>query len=409
MAGWFKRFTLSLFSDNQAKESVKFGFGNILLTSFLAAVFMFFGIFAGKTVPFACYYDNAEEFRSFLYKAFSDGINITLSDGNADIKCGGKSVDINTLSNEADAGYSVNGYHLFVNSADVLESYDDFYAYCTSDDGKEIDYEEYLSLDENARKNYTFAVRYTGKIKNINSEDVSGYIAYLNGLNDEKINSQLNDIEENDADAVYRLYVQTYYPKLQSLTGEAVPTLRTYYYLQTLKTDGKYMCLFGDMMVVSFRTDTGATVSNGGTYKEGNGLEDGSNPSSVDSFIKNTFYDGASTALLVDLLNCIPVLALTELIILSAMLLSFAVCRLRKRGIGLKFADSARLTASYAHTGALLSALVTLCLSFLINGTAVSITAYVSFAVIMVIRTLILLLREKEQPVSSEEENTISD
>ena len=400
MKGWLKRFTLSLFSDEQAKESVKFGFGNILLTSVLAVMFLFLGIFAGGTAPFASYYDGAEDFRDFLYTAL-DGVSVTTGDGSAVIASGGNAVDINTFSNAEDGDrYALNGYHLFVNSVSVASEYDDFYAYCVKTDGGEVDYETYRSLPESVRKNYRFAVRYTGKIKNV-YENTGSYEAFLKGLNDEEVNSQLQSFAGNRNEYqkfVYTLYVKNFYPDMTAATGEVVPTLRTYYYRQTLETDGKYLCLFGDIMVASFKTYNGNEVSFGGTYKAGNNLADGGSSKAVGVFIKNCFYDGASMMFLVELMGSISVIAVGELLAVAVMLLGFAVCKARKSGACLKFADSARIVGSYVHVAALISAVATLCLSFAFGGIAVSVIAYVSFALILIVRTAVLLLREKKSP-----------
>lgn len=405
MIGWLKRFALSLFSDSQAKESARFGFGNVLLTCFLAVVFIFLGIFAGEIAPFASYYDGAKDFREFLYNAF-DTISVTVSDGAAEITSDGKAVEINTFSDREDeAEYAVNGYHLFVNSASVASEYDDFYAYCVNKDGGEIDYEEYRTLPESERKNYRFAVRYSGEIKNI-YEDTGIYQEYLQGLNDEEVNKQLQSFEGTGneyPEFVYRLWVQHYYPDMSAATGEAVPTLRTYYYRQTLETDGRYLCLFGDMIIASFTSYNGNKVTFGGTYKAGNTLGGGT-PEAVDTFIKNCFYDSASTLFVFDLLNCVVIIAVSELIVVAVMLLAFAACRLTKRGACFKFADSARIIGSYVHVAALISAVITLCLSFAFGGSAVQIIAYVSFAVILAVRTAVLLLRDKRMPEQESEE-----
>ncbi len=390
MTEWFKRFSLSLFSDDKAKSSAKFGFGNVLLTSFLAVVFIFLGIYAGETVPFASYYNRAHEFREFLYGAFDTGITVEVDDNKAVISRNGESVDINSLSDEEDARYYVNGYHLFVNSANVVDAFDDFEAYCVGEGG-EIDYEKYLALGESEKKNYRFAVRYTGRVKEIT--DVEGYLQYLKGLNSEEINNKLKELEgtDNYKRGVYALYVQSYYPDMSSAAGEAVPTLRNYYYLQTLKTDGKYLCLFGDMIVGSFSAG-GNKISYGGMYKQGNALD---GRDSVDEFIKGTFYDASSATFILGLVNGVSVIAFTELITVGVMLLGFAVCKLRKKGACRKFADSARIVASYAHVAALIAAVVTLCLSFAFA--AASIIAYLSFAIILIIRTVVLIIRDRAE------------
>ena len=141
---WVKRFFLSLFSAEQAEESVRYGFGNILLTGVLSVAFIFLGIFVGGNVPFFAFYGGADEFRGFLYNAFieqGDGITVAI-DGGAAITSGGKDVLINTFSDENDrAAYLVNGYHLIVDSRNVASVYDDFTAYCkNTSDGTEITY-----------------------------------------------------------------------------------------------------------------------------------------------------------------------------------------------------------------------------------------------------------------------------
>ena len=374
------------------------------MTCFLAVVFLFLGIFAGGTAPFASYYNGAQDFRGFLYNAFED-ISVTVTDGAAVITSKGEAVSIDTVSDGGDgAAYSVNGYHLFVNSASVASEFDDFYAYCVKTDGGEIDYEEYLSLPESERKAYRFAVRYSGKIKDV-EKDAALYKAYLEGLDDEEIDSQLKEAEgkEDYAKTVYSLYVKEYYPDMPDATGEAVPTLRNYYYRQTFGTDGKYLCLFGDMIIASFVSYNGNRVSFGGMYKAGNNLTDGGNPDAVDEFIKHCFYDGASTMFVIELMGSITVIAIGELTVVVVMLLAFAVCRIKKRGACLKFADSARIVGSYVHVAALISAVLTLCLSFAFSGVAVSVIAYVSFALILIVRTAVLLIRDKQLPEGQSE------
>lgn len=399
MTEWLKRFALSMFSDSKAKDSVKFGFGNVLLTSFLAFVFIFLGLFAGKMAPFNSYYNGADEFRNFVYNAFGKGISLTANGTKAEIALNGGNADIDTLADEGDgAVYYVNGYHLFVNTACIAETYDDFEAYCiNTEDNTEIGYEDYLSRPEAERKNYRFAVRYTGRIKSITEEVAASCAEYLQELNDEDINSALSDLEksENYAESVYRLYVRAYYPDMINITGEEVPTLRNYYYMQTLKTDGKYLCLFGDMVVASFKTYNGNAVSFGGLYKQGNDIAVGAGHETIDGFIKTTFYGASSMTFLLDLMNSIYLIIFIVLILVSVMLFGFVVCKLRKKGSCLKFSDSAKIVASYAHVSALISAVITLCLSFAYGGKAVLMTAYISFAVILVIRTSVLLLREK--------------
>ncbi len=418
MLNWLKKFTLSLFSDKAALGSMSGGFANILLTSFLAVAFMFFGIFAGKTVTFAAHYGGAGEFREFVCNAFNgaDGakpIKIEAENGGAVITCNGEGVLINTLANEKDkANYFVNGYHFIADSRNVSEVYDDFEAYCVKG-AEEISYADYLKLDEGTRAQYRFAVRYTGIQKQITDADTAAYKQYLASVKDDKISAQLKEIEDNKPqlsaqdynNSVYELYLKAYYPDLYRATGESVPTLRGYYYGLTLKAEGKYFCLFGDMVTASFKSYSAGTIVFGGLYKDGNGLSaDGANSAAaVDGFVKNIYYQSLSMLFLIDLTGSISVIVITELIIVGCMLLCFAISRIKQHTACNTFGKCAKLVASYAHTAAFIAAVAAVLFGFVLTGEAVAIAAYAALAVIMVIRTTVFMLRVKNQPQTADD------
>ena len=424
MLNWLKRFTLSLFSDSQAKESVRYGFGGILLSSVLALIFLFLGVFAGKTVPFGAYYGGADDFRGFIYNALigsdtAEPISVTVKDGKAEVTSGGKAVLINTFTEEDDRQkYSVNGYQLIVDSREVADIYDDFEAYCIDKDGgEEITYEEYLKLDAQNKKQYRFAVRYTGEQKIITDADAAGYADYISASGDDEAKEELKKLQDKRGeltaqeynDGVYELYVKSYYPDVYLVTGENVPTLRTYYYRLTLKSGGKYLCLFGDMVIASFESYGGGALTFGGYYKDGNNLfangtaEGGSG--AVDKFFKALYYDGLSMLFLMELLNSITVIVFAELIIVGCMLVCYGICKFKKIKLCDTLGKSAKLVASYAHVGALLAAVAAFCLGFVLKGTAVTAVTFGVFALILLVRTVILLLREaKAQPNSAEPE-----
>ncbi|HBN12021.1 MAG TPA: hypothetical protein DD415_00225 [Clostridiales bacterium] len=410
MADWFKRFFLSLFSAKWVKESVRYGFGNILLTGFLSVAFIFVGIFLGGTVPFFAYYNKAEEFRDFLYNAFieqGEGISVTV-DGGAAITSGGKDVLINTFTDQADrAAYGINGYNLIVDSRNVASVYDDFTAYYKSADGsKEITCEEYLELSDKEKSGYGFAVRYSGREKEVDAADVAEYSEYFGSLPDGSSKTQFDELIEGRSDmserefnnSLYALYVKDCYPEMLVTVGENVPTLRNYYYGLTVGAGG-YYCLFGDMQAASFNSYGNNTVVFGGVYRSGNGVNtaglDGERArGAVDGFIKHSFYDGLSTSFVLELLNALWVIVITELIIAGAMFLCYGVGRLKKSETFSTFAKSAKAVASYAHAAAFFSALAAFCTGFALSGAAVTVAAYACFASILVIRTLTLVLTE---------------
>lgn len=424
MLNCVKRFTLSLFSDSVAKSSITAGFANILLTSFLAFVFLFLGIFAGQNVTFTAHYNGADDFREFVYNAFcgpenAKPINVEIKNGAAEITSGGESVLINTFENESDANlYSLNGYHFVADSRNASATYDNFEAYCVKNGGnEEITYETYSALSESEKQNYRFAVRYTGKQKQITDSDAGVYKAYLATVKDEKISAQFKEIEDKKAqlsaedynNSVYELYLNAYYPDLYSVTGESVPTLRGYYYGLTLKSQGKYFCLFGDMVTASFKSYSSGVITFGGLYKDGNGLiVDGGADSgaAIDKFVKSIYSGSLPMLFLMDLLSAITVIVVTELVIVGGMLLCFALCKLKKNKICNTFGKCAKLVASYTHIAAFIAAVVALCLGFAFTGTAVALIAYITFAVILVVRTCVFMLRGKNQvePVSSDDD-----
>lgn len=415
MLNWIKRFTLSLFSDSAAKSSITAGFANILLTSFLAVAFLFLGIFAGQNVTFAAHYGGADDFREFVYNALGGSentkpINVEVKNGAAAITSGGESVLINTFENEDDANiYSVNGYHFAADSRNVSATYDEFEAYCVKYGGKdEITYEEYSALSESEKQNYRFAVRYTGKQKQITDSDAGAYKEYLATVKDEDITAQLKEIDDKKAqlsaedynNSVYELYLKAYYPDLYRATGESVPTLRGYYYGLTLKSQGKYFCLFGDMVAASFKSYSSGAITFGGLYKDGIGLSsDGAanSAAAIDKFVKDIYFGSLPMLFLMDLLSVISVIVVTELIIVGGMLLCFAISKLKKNELCNTFGKCAKLVASYMHIAAFIAAVAALCLGFAFTGTVVAIIAYITFAVILFVRTCVFMLRGKNQ------------
>ena len=103
------------------------------------------------------------------------------------------------------------------------------------------------------------------------------------------------------------------------------------------------------------------------------------------------------------------VIAIVELIIVAVMILTFAVCRLKKLEVGYVFGKSVKLVASYAHTAALLTFLTVFCLGFLVRGTALTVAAYVIFAFITLVRTAVLLVREAKHGEKHIEEEDVSE
>lgn len=409
MREWLKRFTLSIGSNNYMRESVHCGFGGVLLSCLLAILFLFFGIFIGKDVTFGADYNGAAEFREFLYGAFvtDDGcaLKITVDGGKADVTVGGEHITINTVANDADAErYRKNGYELIVDYNDMTEAYDDFTVECVPTGGGDvIGYDEYEKLTASEKSRYGLRVRYSGKRKAITDKDVAEYETYLQASTAfeefEKLQEKYADKGDGYSEALYELYVKTYYPDIKNLAGESVPTLKKYYY-DMIDGKTKYLCVFGDMIIGSFVNDLGKTDSFGCVQTDGVEL-DGGTRSALDGFIKDLYYANLSTLLFFEILNCLLMLLFTVLITVAAMLVCRLACKLKKIEIGSTFSACVKAVGSCVHAAALAAAVLAAIFGFFRGGTAVTVFALAMYAAIIAVRMTVFYVCEYRAEKSS--------
>lgn len=393
-----------MFSDKCAAESTEYGAGMVLVTAALAAIFVFIGVFVGNYAMFGADYSNAREFREFVYESVIDGDVriITYADG-ADVTVGGEKAVVNTF---ADGKADKDGYGFIVDHNKV-SSYDDFIAYCkNTDGGEDISYESYLELSKEDRRSYVFTVEHSGKIKTVDDESAQEYREYL--LTVKAAESDLKEADESKAtvspeqynNALYELYVSYYYPDMNSASGENVPTLRGYYYYNyILPSNGKYLCIFGDMITGSFVTGTGKHVDFGMSYgKDGLEFADGDTRSqkekTVDEFLKNGYYDGLTALFFSDFMMSFITLLLTEFTIVAVMVLCRLVCRGLRIELGSSFADSAKIVGSYAHWPALIAAAAAIVTSVFASGAAVVVAAALTYLAVLAARTAPLLVNQ---------------
>lgn len=403
-----------MFSDKYAAESVEYGVGTVLITAVLAAIFVFVGVFVGNYALFGADYSNAHEFREFVYDAVIDGdVGIrTYADG-AVVTVGGEKAKINTFAD----GSAKTDYGFIVDHNNV-SAYDDFTAYCkNTDGGEDISYESFLELSDDLKRQYTFSVEYSGNVKTVDDRLAESCRQYL--LTVSAASSELKELEESKAsvspdryrDSMYELYVSYYYPDMRAASGEDVPTLRGYYYYNYIyPSDGKYLCIFGDMVTGSFVTGTGKRVDFGMSYgKDGLEFNDGESraqkESKVDDFIKNGYYDGLTALFFSDFMMSFLTLLLTEMTIALTMGMCWLICRSCKIEIGGAFADSARIIGSYAHWPALFAGAIAAATGFFVDGAAVIIVSAVAYFVIIAVRTAPFLVRQYKISRRNEEES----
>lgn len=420
MRDWLKRFGLSFFNDKYTRESVHCGFGMTLLTCLLAVLVLFFGVFTGKDALFSVDYDGASGFREFIYGAFAvDGLtlDIAVKDGKGDVTVNGEHSIINTLENADDAQrYDRNGYRLIVDHNDMTEAYDDFTVVCRhKSSGSVIDYSDYVELSATERSEYELEVVYSGTRRDI-SVGASEYETYLSA----HAAAELKDIKEKHADdvaeyekALYELYIKTYYPELKTLVGEDVPTLRRYYYDLIEAADGKYLCVFGDMIIGSFATDLGKKVRFGCVYTDF-GIECGAYSedrarAELDGFVNDLYYSNLSTLLFLEILNCLIFLAAFVLTVILITAACRAASALKKIEIGSSISNCVKAVGANIHVAALIAAVATVIFGFFYGGTAVTVFGVAAFAVTLAARLAVFYAREHAAQKKAADESAPSE
>ena len=237
---WLKFFGLSYFSDKQASCAPQFGFIAVVLNIVLAFVFFMCGYYAADVVPFSAHYENATGYKRFIENAFSDRLEIKVSNGKAvcDEKVNGYI---------SDEGYGLNGYKLIVDTrpSDMLINFTQVAIKGES----EISYEEYRELSDAQKKEYKVETRYTDSHLEFTEDATERYEAFLSA--DENLKKQYEELDKSAGDyneKLYYLYVKYYYTSANSIMyGAKAPVLRDYYYKNYI-AGGKayYLYIFDD-------------------------------------------------------------------------------------------------------------------------------------------------------------------
>lgn len=423
MKKWIKFFCLSFFSDKISKEAAKRGYSNVFLGLLLTFALLWCGFVGGEMLPFTFRYNHTHEFRSTVHAVLSNAdiskrISVDVVDGRLDMKRegteAGEGLLVNTFKNDVDKQiYSVGGYNVIVDTrpADSLAEVE---AYCVSNDGKntEISYRDYLTLSEVARLNFDFKLRYTGNELKLTDEIVAGYASYLGSLGEE-ISSKAQGYEQDLAEEkitkseynleIYKLYFANYFPDITDYESESeVPLLRNYYYHEYLKnTEGKYLFIFNDYIAASFETANGLKTSFYGFY---NSLEDGALIAHdteqakadmlADEFIKGSFAAMAplsSYAHAMNVFSLIPFIALMPMVV---ALMAYSILKLRDADKMLSFGAMFKIVGSYLWISAVISAVLTIAISFFVQQSVISVLPLLLLFVALAVRALIYVINE---------------
>lgn len=423
MKKWIKFFCLSFFSDKISKEAAKRGYSNVFLGLLLTFAFLWCGFVGGEMLPFTSRYNHTHEFRSTVHAVLSNAdiskrISVDVVDGRLDMKREGTEADegllVNTFKNDVDKQiYSVGGYNVIVDTrpADSLAEVE---AYCVSNDGKntEISYRDYLTLSEVARLNFDFKLRYTGNELKLTDEIVAGYTSYLGSLGEE-ISSKAQGYEQDLAEEkitkseynleIYKLYFANYFPDITDYESESeVPLLRNYYYHEYLKnTEGKYLFIFNDYIAASFETANGLKTSFYGFY---NSLEDGALIAHdteqakadmlADEFIKVSFAAMAPLSSYAHAMNVFSIIPFIALMPMVVALLAYSILKLRDVDKMLSFGAMFKIVGSYLWISAVISAVLTIAISFFVQQSVISVLPLLLLFVALAVRALIYVINE---------------
>lgn len=412
MKSWLKFFGLSFFSDKIAKQAKDRGFGNFFLGLLLALVFVFCGLLAANVLPFTTHYGNASDFRAFAQEVTTQ-LDLTVNDGvvaSANV--------VNTFENAADKQkYGTHGYNLIVDTHPIT-ALDDFETYCVYYDGSsQITYEAYLALPEEEKINYVFNLVYTPNELVLTSEMVAAYEQYLSASDNKSYVEQYDKLvankdklsQEDYERSVYALYLQAYYPEITKyVAAGSAPILRNYYYTNYLNNSdvSNYLVIFDDLLVGSFHTDNGLAFTFYGFYTNA----PTGKVTAADDFIKQAFSATTPVYANMYLSNIFRYVPLIALIPLALALLAWGVLKATKSQWGSEITTLIKAEGAYLAVSALIAAVVLFVCGYFVSGALLNELPLAIFALILLIRTVILIIYECQHgekitktPTSSEE------
>ena len=395
MKSWLKFISLSFFSDKIANEAPKRGYGNLFLAAVLAIVFMALGMMGATFLPFSSFYHRSSDFRATVEKLLvSDDSRVSIA-----VADGVLSADafVDTVSNEADAAkYSAGGYDVVVDTR-PSGLYDDFTAYCVSNSGAEITYEEYLGLNDDMKTLYTFRIRYSGKELVLDGDAVAKYESYLDGVTEREITDAYKELKKTAgsgyASALYELYVKAYYPDLSAYeTQGAAPKLRNFYFHNYFERE-TILFVFDDSIIGRFATDGGIPITFYGFFDD---MPDGTvepTAQGMEDFIVDSF---ASSVPLMIYANMSGFFSVVPFVILIVVLLSVALMCMKRiiRSDALTFGGAGKTVGAFTMIGGLLAGVITLLLGFALSSRYAIAVSCISFFAVLLVRLAVMIIAD---------------
>lgn len=394
---WLKFYFLGFFSEKQARKSNRTGALTIILSAALAFLLFFVGFYAADIVPFSTHYNNAATYRRFAENA--------LGNGKTPVKINAEKavypVKINTFISDADKEkYCFDGYNLIVDTrpSDTLIR---FTQYAVNGE-EEIDYETYLALKEEDKKQYSLKIRYFDEELVLTDEDTARHTEFLDRTSVEgsekynksaaeeykKLKNDKQNLSDSEyAEQLYYLFIKYYYVGAGSLLkGAKAPVLCDYYYINFIiggKSD--FLYIFDTLCTGSFTSDRGVPVAFGGYY---DGQPDG-DVTDINGFIKQIFYDSAGAAVASYFYTVMMQIPFILIIPIVLALLLWLIGKAAKAGSNQGFTNYYKTTNCFVLFSAIFTAVITFVCGFLFSARIVAKFMPLIFGIILVVRALI--------------------
>ncbi len=394
---WLKFYFLGFFSEKQAKKSYRTGALSIILSAVFTFLLFFVGFYTADIVPFSTHYENTAKYRQFAENAFDNGktpVKINAEKAVYPVK-------INTYTSEADKEkYCSDGYNLIVDTrpSDTLIR---FTQYAVKGE-EEIDYEAYLALDEEDKKQYLLKIRYLDEELVLTDTDTERHIAFLEQASvedDENYNKtaaeeykklkadKQNMTAEEYAEQLYYLFIKYYYVGAGSLLqGAKAPVLCDYYYINYIiggKSD--YLYVFDRLCTGSFTSDRGVRVAFGGYY---DGQPDGE-VTDISGFIKQIFYDSAGAAAASYFFTAIMQIPFILIIPIVLALLLWLIGKAANAENNQSFTNYYKISNCFVLFSAIFTAVITFVCGFFFTARIVAKFMPLIFGIILLVRACI--------------------
>lgn len=442
MLNWLKFTLMSFFSNKESKEGAHRSFWNVIFALIASIIILTAFIATGFNYSFTTHYAKASEFKEFAYNIFAnevveERINVIVNDDSSrDQKVlkatynDGSYVVIDTFNYDTDSKYIKNGYNLVIDTRPSNKTFSKVEAYyqLNSDETKKLSGAQYDALKDEDKSSYSFKIDLKREVvdtTNFSYIDngvevfkttaeaysyVETYVATLkedNALVSEfKAAKEIENTKIEYADAIYSLYLRSYYKSLL-----ATPTILDYYQNQYAKlmsdeTNNKNFIFMTDIWAIfSFTTDKEYTITFDGFYDQ---VEDGFTfyklqdrndldaiKLNVDLLITSVYSTRFSFQTAVSAYNAFLFAPYILLGLAVFALLIFCICKLKRRAYGDRFIGAFKIVSSYLIMSSAIAGIAGMILFFVLDSTsAFGITCW-GLLSILGFRTISLIIGEE--------------